>query len=295
MIVVRLQGGLGNQMFQYALARSMAMQLNTKFLLDARFLLNRTPRPNFTFRDYDLSIFNLEASFYKEDKKISGFKVYADKILTTIAKYIKKKFPNAISKYFIEQHFHFDTNFLEKGSDVYCIGYFQSYRYFEKIKSVLINDFSFKNPIDTNCLPLLNKIKSTNSVCIHVRRGDYVNNSYYSSTSMNYYAEALKTLISIEKNIELFLFSDDVEWCKLNVNLGLPINFVDESFAGYKAKNHFELMRNCRHFIISNSSFAWWSAYLSLNEDKKVFVTKNWFKDPNIVTKDLFPNDWFIV
>ncbi|MDI9364554.1 MAG: alpha-1,2-fucosyltransferase [Flavobacterium sp.] len=191
-----------------------------------------------------------------------------------------------------QSYLHFDASFFKQSYNKYCIGYFQSYKYFQSIGLIIKSDFGFKNPIDTDCEPLLRKICETNSVCIHIRRGDYVNNSNYANTAMDYYQKAIDILVKKEKDLKLFLFSDDIKWCRENVTFSKHINFVSEEFAGHKAKNHFYLMRSCKHFIISNSTFAWWAAYLAANENKLVIAPKKWVMNQSLIIKDLIPDSW---
>lgn len=291
MLTVRLQGGLGNQLFQYAFIKSLALQKGVGFQLDRRYLLNRTLRKNFTFREYDLSIFNVEENFYQPDVAWTAKEVYADKLrLYTQLK--RQQLTGKIRRKYIEPFFQYDERIVQIPNNAYCVGYFQSYRYFEDMFPQMRTDFSFKMPIDNTCYPLLQQIEETNSVALHVRRGDFVNHTFHGSVSMEYYLAAVAHLAKTENNLQLFVFSDDVHWCSQHLSFEYPTVFVAAELAGEKARNHFELMQKCRHFIISNSSFAWWAAYLGNASNKKVVAPKKWLQNPIINTNDITPPSW---
>lgn len=289
MIVVRLNGGLGNQLFQYAFGKSLSIQKNVPFLLDDRYLLDRTPRKKFTFRNYDLSLFNMEPQFYKKGKTLLPYWVYADRALM---KLIEKMPITVFKNLYVEPYFQFNPNYLSISNNCYCVGYFQSYKYFEPIKELLIKDLTFKSQIRPDCNQLLALISNTNSVCVHIRKGDFVNHSFHGNVETSYYHKALEVLLTQEQLLNLFIFSDDINWCKANLSFSIPTVFVEDVFAGEKARNQLELMINCKHFIISNSSFAWWAAYLGNHPEKKVIAPLAWLKNQKINTKDITPPSW---
>lgn len=291
MIVVRLNGGMGNQMFQYAFARSLSIEKGVKFCLDKRYLENRTPQKKFVFRNYDLSIFNIKEEFYKDSESISTSKFYADNILIKSI----KMFPllkNFASHLYLEPFFNFDKDFRAIRGNCYCVGYFQSYKYFDKIKDTILVDFSFKTPLRSNCNDLKFRITNTNSVCINIRRGDFLNNQYHGTVGNLYYYQAIDILQLSETDITIFVFSDDIAWCEQNLKFSHPTEFVSHEYAGIKFADYLGLMILCKHFIIPNSTFAWWAAFLSQNENKKIIAPKKWFMDSKIDTTDLIPGDW---
>lgn len=289
MIIVRLNGGLGNQLFQYAFAKSLSIQKKVPFLLDDRYLIDRTPRRAFTFREYDLSIFNIQVNFFKQGKTLLPYWVYADKL---IIKLMEQLSFSISSNLYVEPYFHFNPNYIHLSNDCYCIGYFQSYKYLEPIKEILKEELSFKDPISSNCINILSKIQNSNSVCVHIRKGDFINHTFHGTIKTSYYYDAVKHLSNQITSLQLFVFSDDINWCKTNLSFAQPTIYVDDIYAGLKGRNHFELMMNCRHFIISNSSFAWWAAYLAKNSNKKVVAPLAWLNNKKINTKDITPPDW---
>jgi hypothetical protein len=293
MIVVRLNGGLGNQLFQYGFARSLAYQKQTSFALDVRYLNDRSYRPFFTFREYDLSIFNVQVNFYKSDRKLLPFWVYADRV---IAKMVEK-FPSpTFFGTYVESDFSFNAGYINLPADCYCIGYFQSYKYLEPVKHLLVKDLSFSEK-QTNpaVLHLIQEIQQLNSVCVHIRKGDFANNNVHGTIGLEYYTNAIDLMAQKVNDIHLFVFSDDVNWCAKNLQFQYPVTFVPTELAGVKTRNNFEMMTHCKHFVISNSTYAWWAAYLAQYATKTVIAPKKWFMGVSVDTKDLTPAEWILL
>ncbi|MEK9207543.1 MAG: alpha-1,2-fucosyltransferase [Patescibacteria group bacterium] len=275
MIIVRLKGGLGNQMFQYALGRVLALKNKTDLKLDISFF-NLKFR-NITKRSYDLDVFNIKAGVINKNK-----------IVTYVFSVFKKimKMPGQ------ERGFNFDLKMLSLGPNACLDGYFQSYKYFSDFKNIIKKDFTLKNPLAQNIRNLGDEILNTNSLCIHVRRGDYVGNSYHEVVNSEYYKKGINYIsgkTSIEK---IYVFSDDISWCEENIKFQFPVMFVGQEYAGVKDEGHMYLMSMCKHFIIANSSFSWWSAWLSDYESKIVVCPKQWFGDASKNTGDLIPEEW---
>ncbi len=290
MIIVRLSGGMGNQMFQYALGRTIAIKNNTSVGLDVQDLLDRTPRPGrFTFRDYDLDVFNIHAEVVPQSKVPLRYRSIRGGRLGVYLNKIRRLVFGGKGR---EKGFTYNPNILSIGSDAYIDGYWQSHKYFESIADTIRKDFSFKNPLPDNVQLLETEIKSKNSVCLHVRRGDYVGNPYHEVVFKDYYDEAIAVLQEKTSIEHLYVFSDDIAWCRDTMTFSHPVTFVGEEYAGDRASGHLALMRACRHFIIPNSSFAWWAAWLGEYEHKVVIAPKKWFPDSSIDTSNRIPEEW---
>lgn len=287
MIIVKLMGGMGNQMFQYAFGRSISLKKGVTLKLDLDFLLDRTPKKKFVFRDYDLTIFNCKPQILIEKDKKSFFGSFL-----MGNKYFNKLLPVKNRKFYTESHFEYDTNVLKLNEDIYLEGYWQSYKYFSEFESTIRKDFSFKHKFNEEEDLINQKILSTNSVCINVRRADFLNNSFHGVCNEEYFYKGLNYINNSESELNVFVFSDDIEWCKNNLNFEFPTNFIDHEYAGEKFQSYLQLMTNCKHFIIPNSSFGWWAAWLANFSKKIVVAPKKWFSDSNINTKDLIPDDW---
>ncbi|HLH52263.1 MAG TPA: glycosyltransferase [Verrucomicrobiae bacterium] len=275
-VVVKLQGGLGNQMFQYAAGLALARRLSAQLKLDLSFLLDRSPRPNFTYRDFCLDIFQLP----------SGCELLRN--------------PGAVARLpkFVEQQFNFDPRFETLNGDIYLDGYWQSARFFESIKPEIRSIFSsFAHPLTSEQQALAEQIESCQSVCLNVRRGDYVSNpvanAWHGVCQPSYFREAVAWIQKRKPDAKFFVFSDDVEWCSSADLVGnAPVTYVSHEFAGEKFGAYLNLMTRCRHFILPNSSFGWWAAFLGNASDKIVVVPEPWFDDPTNDTSDLLPEGW---
>ena len=294
MITVRLIGGMGNQMFQYALGRRLAERHNTILKLDTTFLLNRLPRKNFVFRGYDLNVFNIQESFTCLSRFAMIFNNIAFPLSYCYLRIKKVFYPNCIVKE--KKDYFFDSSVLDSPNDIYLNGYWQSERYFKDIEHIVRKEFTFKEKLNGRGNLMADKIRNVNAVCVNIRRADYVtnalNNAFFGTISKEYYQRAEEIISSKTENPHFFIFSDDINWCKTNLKFNHPTVFVGSEYAGKKWQQYLQLMVMCKHFIIPNSTFAWWAAWLSENKDKIIIVPKKWVNDSNINTDDLIPSSW---
>jgi hypothetical protein len=290
MIISRLQGGLGNQMFQYALGRVLSLKNNTELGIDTTFLLDRTPIPNFTFRDYDLDVFNINPKIVSRNEIPYLYRKYKLGVFMRYIDYLRRKILPTPGKEKIA--YHFDKKILDTGPDVYLEGWWQSPKYFKGYEDVIKKDFTFKSDWSQDILSLSQEIKNTESVCMFFRRGDFIGNYFHDVVESDYYNKALDLLKSNTKIEKIYVFSDEIEWCKKNVMFPYPTLFVDEKFDGYKYSGKLFLMTCCKNFIIPNSSFSWWGAWLASNPDKIVVCPKKWTGNDSVDTSDLIPQDW---
>lgn len=288
MVIVKLMGGLGNQMFQYAAGKALATRHNTGFKLDVEFLLDRTPRENFVFRDYDLDIFSMTPEIASKKDTEKYLQASSGKLNEVVTLVRRKVFPY---RKFYEPHFHFAPEFFDMPKDCYLEGYWQSPKYFESIESEIRRDFSFRESIMDISAPLANQIQNSASVCINVRRADFLTNNFHGVCDMKYFAPAVDIIASKVADPHFFIFSDDPQWCIDNFKLSYPTTFVGHEHAGKKFSNYLQLLSLCKHFIIPNSSFAWWAVWLG-NKDGLVIAPKTWFTDGNWDAKDLVPGSW---
>ena len=292
MIIVQLLGGLGNQMFQYASARSIALHKNTKLKLDIFFF--GTYKQD-TRRQYDLGCFNTLQDFatpediYKVKGRIS------DGLSGKLFKAFDMLKPISKRRYIKEKHFHFDPRIFDISTDAYLKGYWQSEKYFKGIEDTIREEFTLREDPDAENKMAAEQITSVPSVSIHIRRGDYVEdaktNSVHGTCSLDYYHKAVDMIAGRIKDPHFFIFSDDPGWVKENLKLDYPVTYINHNL-GKKDYEDMRLMSLCRHQITANSSFSWWGAWLNKNPGKIVIVPGQWFKDNSINTKDLIPAGW---
>lgn len=280
---------MGNQMFQYAAGRRLALKHKTTLKLDLTFLLDRTPRENFTYRNYDLDVFNIQENFASPseiNKLAPKNKNFIDKVKQ------KLKLINIIQ----EPHFHLYEKLLSAPDNSYLEGYWQSEKYFKDIEHIIRKDFIFKSDLDSESKKMAEKITSSNSICINIRRGDFakdpITNKFHGVCDLDYFLKSIDHIAERTNNPHFFIFSDDIEWCEKNLKISYPNTIVPHIYAGKKFENYLKLMSICKHFIIPNSTFAWWGAWLNRNPEKIVVAPRKWFNDPSINTDDLIPEIW---
>src|SRR3989344_2522071 len=283
MVIVNLKGGLGNQMFQYALGRHLAEKNNAVLKLDTTSLSKAEEIGNI-YRPFDLDAFNIKNEQATPEEIRALQYPYG-----LISKFINNFKLKILRRTFVE----FDEKILELKDNTYLDGYWQSPKYFEAIRNILIAEFTLKSPLSPSSQALQAKILESTSVALHVRHGDYVTNKRVFNEngicSVDYYKQAIDIISSKVTNPTFFVFSDDIAWVK--ANLPLPTETVFVSGETISAPEELYLMSVCQHNIIANSSFSWWGAWLNQNGDKTVIAPTPWF-DTITYDKNLIPDSW---
>jgi hypothetical protein len=204
-----------------------------------------------------------------------------------------------IQKVIRQRDVGFDPAIFEHRGDLILFGYWMSERYFADVELELRNAFRFRDPLEGEAKEVGHQIKMSNSISLHVRRGDYVSlkavKNSMGKTDLSYYERAVCHLKEhSEKKGEdaptVFVFSDDIEWCKKTLRLPLATVYIDRSSEGPRASYHLQLMSMCRNNIIANSTFSWWGAWLNENPHKIVIAPKRWFAQE--VNEDIVPVRW---
>jgi len=199
------------------------------------------------------------------------------------------------SNWVIEKQFNFDNQILNSPNNILLDGYWQSEKYFADITDILRREFVVRYQQDTQSQKVANQIKSTESISLHVRRTDYVQNTLtnqiHGTCDQDYYDRAVRYIGKRVINPHFFIFSDEPEWARSNLKLRFPMTIVDCNDASRNYED-LRLMSMCRHNIIANSSFSWWAAWLNPNSNKIVIAPQKWFNDHTRNTKDLIPDQW---
>ncbi|WP_221391800.1 alpha-1,2-fucosyltransferase [Dyadobacter sp. NIV53] len=288
MIISKISHGLGNQLFQYAIARSMALKQNTSLYLDLRYY-NHTYATD-TFRSFKLNKFNINFDLLDESPAL----IYLSKST--------KLFPNRSFPPFFklvrDKQSTFEPEVLSaKSMFTYLSGFWQTEKYFRDIKETLQKELTLKS-VETEQFKVYKKqIQAENCpVSLHIRRGDYVNNTQFNNQfgfiGLDYYRNAIKFFKEKSPDCKFFVFSDDLEWVKENLNSGQDFIFVENTGENSDLED-LMLMRACHHHIIANSSFSWWGAWLNPKEDKIVIAPARWYNNlPDLNTNDLVPENW---
>lgn len=290
MIVVKLRGGLGNQLFQYAIGKRLSLYYKTALKLDTTFfdLQLFENKTGSTPRCYELDQLNIHSGIATQ-ADIEQFS-NSGNLLHRIKKYSTQ------SKYIAEKSFRFDSGFLNFGKSCYLDGFWQCENYFKEIADALRNDLTFRGALDERNVVMESKIKTTNAVSIHVRRGDYIHNDaakkFHGICSLEYYKKAVELISKKIPDPHFFIFSDDLKWVADNFCFDFPSTIVDINDSNRGAKD-IQLIRSCKHHIIANSSFSWWGAWLGNFNGKIVIAPKVWFADLSVDVSTVLPEKWY--
>lgn len=283
-----LNGGLGNQLFQYAIARKLALTKDTYVVLDTS-LYNHDILRKFSLQHFNIQHRKLKKQhYYLFKKQASTFIV--ERLYYKILRQLKKPIT------YIESLLTYNAAVVScKNNTIYLEGYWQTEKYFTDIRTQLLQDLTVTIPLAAQNLEMANAILQTNSVALHIRRGDYVANAHTLSIhgvcGLDYYKRAINYITTHTIEPELFVFSDDMEWVKQNLKTNLPLHFVTCNNATTDYED-LRLMSLCQHNIIANSSFSWWGAWLNVNADKIVIAPQQWFATTELNATDIVPNNW---
>jgi hypothetical protein len=288
MVISQIIGGLGNQMFQYAAGRALALRKKTTFRLDV------SGFASYGLRRYELQrIFHcpVEIATEADVREILGW--YASPIIQKIVTRLKVPILRS-RKIVMEPHFYYWPGINKVLQDCYLVGYWQSEKYFRDVAPKIRTDFTFHTPMSDRNAGVAKQIARVNAVSLHVRRGDYVSNPQTNAAhglcSLDYYRTAIRHVAERIERPHFFIFSDDMAWAKDQLEMDFPCEYVEHN-QGDESYNDMRLMSLCQHHIIANSSFSWWGAWLNPNPDKLVIAPKKWFANDNNV-EDLFPQGW---
>ncbi len=295
MIIVRLMGGLGNQMFQYAAGKALAERLGVSLQLDRTFLDQRSENPGYTLRNFELDVFQISASTAEKSVVARMRKPLEN----SMHRKLSNMFPSLIRNHvFSETQKKLIKEFELLTDPVYMEGYWQTEKYFLSIADQLRSKvFIPVAAISSMNAELVKSIGSTSSVSMHVRRGDYVTNvqtnKYHGTCSVDYYQHSAKMIVEKTGADHFYVFSDEPEWVKANIVLPYATTYISHNIA---RESYWDivLMQHCKHHIIANSSFSWWGAWLNESRSKIVIAPKTWFNDVymNNQTENLIPTKW---
>lgn len=301
-VVARLLGGLGNQMFQYAAGRSLARRTGSNLVLDATALTLRQQRRSYALAGYRIAAavsfagyahaprgtairFPRSTPYEWLDGVANLFRSTADPADAQAA--------TTTFSVFAEQSFDFDPRFGSLGAQTYLVGYWQSARYFDDSGDAIRSELTFAsmpNAVNAHWLARIGAV--ADAVCVHVRRGDYLNAAqlnHHGLCSPGYYRRAMRLVRERAPAAQFFIFSDDWPWCREHLAESDTV-VVDANDPG-AAQDELRLMASCRHHIIANSSLSWWAAWLAARGGQIVIAPKPWFTR-TADTPDLLPAGW---
>jgi hypothetical protein len=292
MIISNLVGGLGNQMFQYACARSLSLELDLplKFSIDTFFAYN-------AHNGFELArVFSLELEI-ASDEDLRDLIGWGRSLPLARRALVKRPLSwLAGSRFLGEPHFkYWPTLRARAHQGGYLQGYWQSERYFKCNAAQIRADFTFRDELRGANLHIAHSIGQHTAISVHVRRGDYVSDSKTFAThgtcSPLYYHKAIDTLLQVCPGAKLVAFSDDPYWVSQVLRPRYPGMILVDHNKGTESYNDMRLMSMCRHHVIANSSFSWWGAWLNPNPDKIVIAPARWFADGRD-SDDVIPEGW---
>lgn len=285
MIATKLMGGLGNQMFQYAAGRALALRRGTELKIDLSWLEGQQEVA--TPRQYELDCFSLSPVFAGPDDRPGS--------ASLLGRLLGRQPGSGLMR---EPASHaFDPAVLEAPDNSYLDGYWQSEKYFHDQSEVIRQDFTFAQEPTGKNKQLLEEISSVAALSLHVRRGDYAadpqTKEFHGLIPLDYYDQSVKLIVKRAKlkTPRLFVFSDDPGWCQEHLKLDHPTTYVSHN-TGLKGFEDMRLMSACSHHIIANSSFSWWGAWLGEKPAQIVVAPEKWFNDPSMDTTDRIPERW---
>lgn len=281
-VYVRLLGGLGNQLFQYAMGRALADARQVELVLDPRFILRKGCISGLAIDEFAIRaryLTDTEAAYFKEP-------------IWKLSRALRRQI-NPWLGYYHETVHSFDAAALAQSLEVMLSGFWQSERYFASHGHQLRTDLVLKSQMPSAAVKLAKQMASSPSVAMHVRRGDYLTDPKalvkHGVTSAHYYQTALQLMIEKLGDVDLYVFSDDPDWVRTNIQHP-KIIFVSDF--GFSAEQDLWLISACQHQIIANSSFSWWGAYLNDYASKIIVAPQPWFDAKHMAQQDIIPADW---
>ncbi len=277
-IKLKLTGGLGNQMFQFAAGYSIAKRKSVDLNLDLSWYNRRNIHNGFELKN----VFDI----YKKVNFLNNpfsFKQFISKIDFTY-------------KIYDEPHFHYTQEILNVPNHCFLRGYWQSEEYFEQFTDEIKKIFNFDVDLNDENIRLVDDIFDNKSVSLHIRRGDFLlkRNVNHNVDLTSYYSNAINEVSRNFDKPKFFIFTDDPDWVSKNFSTNSNFKVVDKNTNAHSFLDMY-LMSLCNANIVANSSFSWWGAWLNKNKDKVIFAPKKWFNDKSIKTNNLFPDTWNII
>lgn len=293
MIIVKIMDGLGNQMFNYALGRSLSIQKGYRLKLDLSTFEEEREFP-FTYKLHYFNIVEDPASREEIEKIRDGYHLSARKQFEFKLRRRLAPFPE--KPYVAERFYHFDPDILKIRDNTYLAGLWQSEKYFSPVAGDLRKEFVLKSEPDPLNRQFAGQISAVNSVSLHHRRkefaGDRGKQDNQVVMTQEYYDKALAIIRQRVDNPHVFIFSDEMDWVRKNLRFDLPVVYVDHNQEEEKHIEDFRLLSLCKHNIISTSTFSWWSAWCNPNPEKIVIAPKQWFSGGRNNPKDVVPDSW---
>jgi len=283
MIVTRMDGGLGNQMFQYAYGLYLASQHQTELALDLN-SYQTGPQHGYVLDRFQITGKPLNSQYNQRIPQ----RYRAQPAKTSFA-WLPSNLPDwnlpdwlrpSVLRRVKERPFGFHEKYLKASDDSYLVGYWQSEKFFPGMRDELLKQFTPKLKLSDASLRAIELMQTVPSVSLHIRRGDYLSNAetarIYEQLSLEYYHASLQRFAAERERVQVFIFSNDLPWCHEQLRLNLPTHFMDHTQA-LSAHEDLIMMSHAACNVIANSTFSWWAAYLNNRSDRTTFAPARWF------------------
>lgn len=296
MIIIHLMGGLGNQLFQYAFARSLSYKLDAELFLDISYFNHDEQRKHVIF---GLNSFNINGivGYYPYVEKTSIGLNYEKK--QELTRYSEGNFPKSVGEYGIMK------NIENIKLPAFFEGYYQfqmkdkhecliTENYFKDTIDIIDKELQYVKDMTYNSQSLIEEMKNYDSIALHIRHGDYEDIPNFGLCSVEYYQNAIDILTTELDNPKIYIFTENPNWVLENLKFEVPFKIVEfdasKNVVGRAFGELLNIMASCKHFIIANSTFSWWGAFLSKNEFKIIITPKPWFQSRMILGCDTIDN-----
>jgi len=304
MIIIRISGGIGNQLFQYAFGKALSLRNSCDLKLDTHvYDLNIEPDRSFKLPHFNIPEIPTMMATPIDFKKLKIVNPAKKNILSKALRYLNRKLesrkPLNQRKTLFEPGFDFYPDIANMKESHYFCGVWQSEKYFANYADIIKKSFLLSAPFSASAMTMAEHIKSagTNSVSIHIRRGDQVQDPWllkkHGDLGKQYYYTAVENIAGKISDLHLFVFSDNIAWCQENIKFNLPTTYVSAS--NIPDYEELALMSHCSHNIIAKSSFSWWAAWLNSNPNKIVIAPKQRFGNASVKAADLIPESWILL
>lgn len=287
MIVARIEGGLGNQLFQVAFGMQLAQRHGTVLVLD---LSSYDDKPA---HGYLLDRLHVAARRLRSDEMRRLPRRYRSPV-TGRSSWLALDGLTRVR----EKPFGFAEKYLRVADDSYLVGYWQSERFFRDVVAQVREQFRVRGPLSQESQRLREKMLAGASLALHVRRGDYISNpqaaAIYRNLSLEYYRQNVLARLAERSAVEVYVFSNDIAWCRQHLALPCPVHFVQHTTSA-TAHEDLALMSAAESLVIANSTFSWWGAWLAERPDCRVIAPRHWFHPGTLDDQYLACNGWHAV
>jgi hypothetical protein len=289
MIVTRLHGGLGNQLFQFAAGYALAQRRGVPHKVDLGTFVHERER-DFGLRSLGL---RYEVATPEEVRRLAP--QWGPWWKNKYILWSNRLTPFASRRWVRESTFDYDRRVRDVRDPAYLDGWWQSEKYFSEFSADIRAQFSPKNPPSARVADCARTLASRTTVAVHVRRGDYIANDdasqFHGTCSNAYYEEACKKMARDMPDALFCIFSDDPSWARSNLTFPAGAEFLSGT-GPLAVEEDFFLLCQCRHFVIANSTFSWWPAWIKDSPGQRVIAPRRWFRGFDVNPSDRFPSDW---